>query len=209
MWNVISAGLNLAGGLLGSRDTAGEKRARKKLNQAASEQRHRVTEGDSMAGETRADYRRSRMDYLNRLGGFDPKQYLQDAVAGIGADFQEQFQTAEAGREQGMNRRGFLGSPIGSGRMSRDLNSRLARALSNAAFQTAGLEQGKIDRYGDVGRQDAAMYQFDRGVAENRQGMYLDLLAGNRDAEINRGNSKRAAWSNAFSGAGAALIGGK
>ena len=209
MLGLISAGIGLASGLFGSRESREEKESRRRLNQAAGEERTRSNEADHRADYSRGMYDSSRAGYLERLRGFDPSDYLDEKVSAIGERFQENFQAAEASRDKANNRRGFMGSPVGTGAMTRDLNSRLSRELSDAAFQTAGLEMAHNDRYGDVTRMDLGREQFDRGMAEDTRRNYLDLLAGNRDAATDRGNSRRSSWGNAISGAGALYMMGR
>jgi len=198
---LIAGGIGLVSGLFGGGESKEERRARRRMDRAADDERGRSRGADARAVHSRGDTDESRTQYLNRLGGFDPDEYLERKTGAILDRAGETYGEMEAGREVSNNRRGFLGSPRGSGRMTRDLNSRVARELSDAAFSTAQLEQGNIDRYGDTRRMDQQREQFDRGAAEDTRRNYLDLLAGNRDAATDRGNSRRGAWGNALSGA--------
>lgn len=201
MWlPLVTAGTSMLGGILGSRDTSGERRARRRMNEAAVDQKGRTYARDRTAAASEETYGGTRNEYLEGLRGFDPRDYAGDVAGSLQTGFMDAFEDAEGMRNTGLNRRGFLGSNVGAGRMGEHFASQLAQQLAGLSMQAAGLERSRLSGFGDAAGMDLNKYQFDRSVAEGSRNTYLDLLAGNRDAETARGNSKRSAWSNAASG---------
>lgn len=128
-------------------------------------------------GRYRASVSRGR--YVNLLKGFDPREYASETATALAEDSAEARNREANRRARTMNRRGFFGANLGRAQSNRDFNDRLARSLARLSLDTAGMEMGRIDRFGDL-------YQSDVGVQERSRNRYLDLLAGNRDADLLR-----------------------
>lgn len=147
--------------------------AQKRMKQAGFEQARRRGRVAEQVDESRGAYR-------ERLDSFDPQSYMKEAAGAVGSELYEQLGQVDAARRRGHNARGLMpGSPMGMGNQSRDFNTRLARATAGLAMQAGQMEQGKIDRYGDL-------HSEDRGYEEQGHQTYLDLLAGDRDYEGQR-----------------------
>lgn len=195
---LISAGVSLVGGILGGRRSGAEKAADRAMRYATSDQERRTSGYDTDARRMGRTAEGSRNTYLDALMGFDPGEYASTTAGALFDEFGETAERAEAGREVALNRRGFLGSGVGTGQMNRELATRLARELAGLSMQTAGLEQGRISGLGSVAGLDQGRYQYDRAVAEDSRNTYLDMLAGNRDRAVDRGNARRKAIGGAF-----------
>ena len=140
----------------------------------------------------------SRANYMRRLGAFDPAAYARSTAEALGSSLMEDFVRAEAARNAALNARGIYGSPIGHAALTRDFNERLARALASLGMEAALMQQGVIDRYGDL-------YRGDIALAENSRNRYLDLLAGQRDYETALENERRRRRSGLFGNLGSLL----
>lgn len=161
---------------LGFTKNKDQKRAEEAFRGAMGSEGRRRKGFDSNAENTRGRY-------LGLLEGYDPQEYMQEAAGAVGADLNEQLVATTADNNQALNARGFFGSGINAGRIGKDFNNRLARALASLSLQTAGLEQGRIDRFGRQAETDA-------GRADYSRSNELDLIAGNRDSEVANRNSR-------------------
>lgn len=149
-----------------------ERDAAARMKGAGEEQRVRTGRLDTQVGQSRGQY-------LDRLSGFDPQEYMKEAAGAMMSEASEGYQRATNARGRSLNSRGLFRSTIGKGRQDQDFAERLARAMSGLSMQTAQMEQGRIDRFGDL-------HSEDRGYAENSRETYLDLLGGDRDYEMGR-----------------------
>lgn len=197
---LVTAATSLLGGFMGSRESGAERSARRKMGEAERTQKVRTWEADQRAGGSEGVYSGSRDEYVSGLRSFDPRDYAGDVAGSMQSGFLDAFQKAEGLRNVGLNRRGFLGSNVGAGRMGEQFANQLAQSLAGLSMSAAGLERSRLSGFGDVAGMDLNKYQYDRGIAEGNRNTYLDLLAGNRDAAIGQGNSKREAWGNAAGG---------
>lgn len=197
---LVTAATSLIGGIMGSRESGDEKRYRRKMSKAEEDQMGRTYTRDRTANAAEQTFGGSREEYLGGLREFDPRDYAGDVAGSMQSGFLDAFQKAEGMRNVGLNRRGFLGSNVGAGRMGEQFANQLAQQLAGLGMQAAGLERSRLSGFGDVAGMDLNKYQYDRGVAESSRNTYLDLLAGNRDAAIGKGNSQRSAWGNAAGG---------
>lgn len=161
---------------LGFTENKNEKRARQQMEAATHTEQRRTGALDEQAASSRGRY-------TELLGGFDPRSYMREAAEAEADELGEMYNEGEGQRRLSAQRSGFINSGGGIGRLNRDFSKRLARALSGLSLQTAGLEQGRIDRFGDVA-------SMDRGYAENSRDRSLDLLAGARDAAVQSRNSR-------------------
>lgn len=79
------------------------------------------------------------------MASFDPSQYTAQAAGAQAKQFGEVAKGLEANRNVSTARRGFLGSPIGSGAMGRDLNQRIATTVAANAQTQAGQRLGQLN----------------------------------------------------------------
>lgn len=172
---LVGAGINLGSKLLGGMFGKKKKASRDPMEAAAADEMARSGRYEAQANE-------SRTRYLSQLDSYDPGAYAREQAGAITDEFGEDYANAEAGRRTGLARRGFYGGSVGRGMLNKQLSTRLARDLSGLAMQTAQMKQGQIDRYGNV-------YEGDRQAGMYSHGQYLDLLAGNRDAQIDKRNA--------------------
>lgn len=161
---------------LGFTENKNEKRARNSMDAATTYERQRADYADETAG-------RSRNRYTDLLQGFDPQKYARETAGALAQDAGEAYNQGQGQLALRAQRSGFINSGGGQGALNRDTSSRLARALAGLSMQAGQMEQGRIDRFGDL-------HQTDVGVSENQRDRSLDLLAGNRDAAIQSRNSR-------------------
>lgn len=79
------------------------------------------------------------------MAAFDPSSYTATAAGAQAKQFGEVAKGLEANRNVSMNRRGFLGSPVGAGAMGRDLNQRIATTVAGNAQAQAGQRLSQLN----------------------------------------------------------------
>jgi len=171
---LIRAGMSLFNGGGGSA-TAGSGGSGS-MSGAAADERARAGRYDQQAND-------SRSQYVSELDEFDPRSYLRESAAAGFDEIGEGYGDLQAQHATSLNRRGLFNSDLGGGRNRRDLNARIARMIGGLSMQAGQMEQGRIDRYG-------GLYDGDANRADDSRGRYLDLVAGNRDADIQERNSR-------------------
>jgi len=143
---------------------------------------------DEIAGERerggRFDAERgaSRGRYLDILGGGEAEldRYIRGAVS---AGMPELNRNLQGARESAISRGVGLGE-LGTS-YEGDIYSAFNRNITNsAAAQAMNLYGTRTAGYGNL-------YESDTGVAEGSRSRYLDILAGQRDADIAKANAKK------------------
>ncbi len=154
---------------LGITKTGSQKGAERALRDEHGQEMLRRRQLDAQAGD-------ARNRFVEGLNAFDPQEYARETAESIGADAQEGLVSTIASSNQQLNARGFYGGGLNTGRITRDFNDRLARALGALSMDTAQLELGRLGGYQDL-------YGMDAERADYTRGSELDLLADHVDRE--------------------------
>jgi hypothetical protein len=184
----------------------------KAANSPQARLRGLITTEQAAAAAQGATADATRAQYVDRLNNFDPAKFLHEQTAAVLADEGEAFLGAEGDRMQSLNQRGIFGANLGGAQSKRDLNTRVARSIAQGAFQTAGLEQNRIQQFGSLYGSDAARAErsHERGIDLTIADTELGIAEENRRREEKR--RKRAGRFGlagaVLGGAGGFLIGG-
>lgn len=133
------------------------------------------------AGEEAHGYgRRATEDYFNRAENYDPQASLEKAAGGLYDSFSHDVDSKVErlrGQEVGAGR-------LGGGYGAEDETATIYDARSDLNSKLASLaldtESMKLSNMRDIG-----------AFGESQSNRYLDVLAGNRDAEMGRYNSRQ------------------
>jgi len=135
----------------------------------------------------------SRNRYMDALGG--GQDALNESISSAMSGAMPQLQGALQGAREGAIRRGVDTGGLGTS-YEGDVFSAFQRNIANAAGQQAlGLYGTQLGAYGDL-------YNTDVGLEQSSRNRYLDILAGNRDADISKENAKNASKGHGLLGLG-------
>jgi len=163
---------------------------------------------DEIAGERErggrfdAERGESRSRYLDILGGVEGElnRYIQSAVSAGMPELNRNLQ----GARENANSRGVGLGELGTS-YEGDVYSAFQKNIANSAgAQAMNLYGARTAGYGNL-------YESDTNVAEGSRNRYLDVLAGQRDADIAKANAKKKRGSflgSLLGGVGGFLIGG-
>ena len=152
-----------------------------------------ATREDLMYGgyERRSDESRNR--YLDALGG--GQDALNESVRAAMSAAMPALEGSLQGSRESAIRRGITTGDLGTS-YEGDIYSAFQRNIANSVGQQAlGLYGTQLGGYGNV-------YDTDTELAQSSRNRYLDILAGNRDADVARQNAKNASKGRGLLGLG-------
>lgn len=148
--------------------------------------RRALTDEDRRADILEGEAREARTSARGAIEGFDPRRSSREVGGALMSDLEEMFSRGRTSRARGANARGLGTSPIGTGRLHRNVARAGSDAFARLGNETARLELGRANSL-------AGLYGVDVGRAESGRNRYLDFLSGERDRETNEENARRIA----------------
>jgi hypothetical protein len=138
----------------------------------------------------------SRRQYAEAVSSFNPQESLNTYLGSAIKENMGARKQAHAGRVANLNSRGLMRSGLGASRMDGTFDKALAGEFARAAFQTAGLEQNRMNAMGGLAA-------FDR----DQSNMHYDAATGLRASGLQQRLAGDAGAAQGWGAIGGAFMG--